>query len=133
MSTHAATAAEMAARLAELSERGCWEWQLLTFADERLVLIGGGDMVYSHDTEAAFQGVTFLSCATRMKHARFRLATEHETRVSGAYAALAPGAVVVAIEGDADNDFDRVWFITARSVEVKCGVFRHTFGDQPRP
>ena len=126
MSTVAAVGAEMAPRLAELTEWGCWEWQVLTFADERLRLIGGGDMVYSHDSEATFHGVTFLACPTRMKHPRFRLATDHETRVSGAYAALEPGAVVVAIEGDAINDFDRVWFITARSVEVKRGLFRHT-------
>ncbi|HYH80430.1 MAG TPA: hypothetical protein VEX86_11560 [Longimicrobium sp.] len=125
MTDGSAAAAEMAARLAELTEAGCWEWQILVFADERLQLIGGGDMDYSHDTEAAFHGVTFISCPTRMKHPRFRLATEHETLVSGAYAALEPGAVVVAIEGDAINDFDRTWFITARSVEVKRGLFRH--------
>lgn len=126
MTADGAARAEMELRLAELTELQCWEWQILTFADERLLLIGGGDMVYSHGVEATFDGVTFLACPTRMKHARFRLATEHETRVSGAYAALEPGAVVVAIEGDAINDFDRLWFITARSVEVNLGLFRHT-------
>jgi hypothetical protein len=132
VSTSAAAEAELAPRLAELSELGCWEWQILAFADERLLLIGGGDMVYSHGAEASFQGVTFISCPTRMMHARFRLATEHEARASGASAALEPGAAVVAIESDTINDFDRAWFITARSVEVTRGRFLHTAVDGPR-
>ncbi len=131
MSTPAA--AEIPARLAELTDLGCWEWQLHSFDGERLVLIGGGDMVYSHGVEAAFGGVTFISCPTRMMHARFRLATGHEARASGAAAALEPGASVIAIESETINAFEHVSFIAARSVEVRRGRFLHSPGDASNP
>jgi hypothetical protein len=125
VSTDAARA-EMASRLAELTGLQCWEWQILTFADDRLLLIGGGDMVYSHAAEATFHGVTFISCPTRMMHPRFRLAAEHEAISCGAAAAREPGALVIAIDSATINDFDRVSYLTARSVEVRLGLFRHT-------
>ncbi|HEX9936541.1 MAG TPA: hypothetical protein VGB15_05445, partial [Longimicrobium sp.] len=61
----------------------------------------------------------------RMKHPRFRLATEHEARVSGATDALEPGTTAIAIESATGNAFEHLSVIVAASVELTEGVFRY--------
>lgn len=117
--------AGIAARLAEMTAMGMWEWRLHSYDGLHLRLAGGQDMTYSHFAQALFRDVTYVSCPVRMKHASFRLATEHEARVSGAIDALEPGTTVIAIESATANSFEHLSVIVAASVEVTEGVFRY--------
>ncbi|MFL5381041.1 MAG: hypothetical protein ACJ8GN_00820 [Longimicrobiaceae bacterium] len=112
---------EMEARLAELTELGCWEWQLRSFDGVSLTLAGGQSMDRGHHAEARFSGVTWISCPTRMMHPRFRLATDLETWVAQAKAEVERGAFVVAIDSQTTASLDAVSIIVAHSVEVKVG------------
>ena len=109
----------MAARLAEMTELGAWEWQLRAFDGDRLTLAGGQDMDYGHFAEACFSGVTYLSCPTRMMHARFRVGTEHEATLARLQAEVPRGSTVVAIDSDTTSSFEAVSLIVAQSVELK--------------
>lgn len=115
------TADEMAARLAETSERGCWEWRLGTFDGHRLTLIGGQGMDHGHSDEAYLDGVTYISCPTRMMHPRFRLATGHEFGLASLQAEVEPGSFVIAIDSGTTSALDTVSLIVARSVELWHG------------
>jgi hypothetical protein len=112
---------EMEARLAELTELGCWEWQLRSFDGVSLTLAGGQSMEHGHHAEARFSGVTYISCPTRMMHPRFRLATDMETWLAQAKAEVEPGAFVIAIDSQTTSSLDAVSIIVARSVEVQVG------------
>jgi len=114
-------AEEMEARLAELTELGCWEWQLRSFDGLALTLAGGQSMEHGHHAEARFSGVTYISCPTRMMHPRFRLATDMETWLAQAKAEVERGAFVVAIDSQTTSSLDAVSIIVAHSVEVKVG------------
>lgn len=117
--------AEIAARLEEMNAMGMWEWRLHSFDGLHLRLAGGQDMDQAHFAQATFRDTSFVCCPVRMKHPRFRLATAHEARTSGAAAARAPGDFVIAIDCEADNTFEHVAFIAAASVELAQGVFRY--------
>lgn len=116
---------QIAAVLDQMTAMGMWEWRLHSFDGLHLKLAGGQDMTYSHFAQALFRDVAYVSCPVRMKHPRFRLATEHEARVSGAIDALAPGTTAIAIESATDNSFEHLSVIVAESVEVTEGVFRY--------
>ena len=106
--------------LAEMSKLRLWEWHLREFDGMNLRLIGGQGMIYSHHAEAIFRGASFINCPVRMLHPFFRLATDHETRASGAADALEVGATAIAIECETINSNDpRVFVIAAGSVELK--------------
>ena len=109
----------METQLAELTELGCWEWRLWSFDGDRLRVIGGGDLVYSHHAEAWFHGVTYISCPTRMMHARFRLASDHEATLARLQAEVPPGSSVIAIDSDTTSSFEAVSLIVAASVDIK--------------
>ena len=123
--TDAGREARIAATLEEMTAMGMWEWRLHSFDGLHLRLAGGQDMTYSHFAQALFRDVTYVSCPVRMKHPRFRLATEHEARVSGAMDALEPGTTVIAIESATANSFEHLSVIVAAEVEVTEGVFRY--------
>ena len=123
--SNAGREAGIAAVLDQMTAMGLWEWRLHSFDGLHLKLAGGQDMTYSHFAQALFRDVTYVSCPVRMKHPRFRLATEHEARVSGAMDALGPGTTVIAIESETDNSFEHLSVIVAESVEVTEGVFRY--------
>lgn len=111
---------QLAAVLARMSELEMWEWQLHAFDGLNLRLIGGQGMVYSHHAEAHFRDTSFIQCPRRMKHPRFRLATDHEARVSGAMDSMESGSTAIAIECETVNSIDpRVFVIAAASVELK--------------
>jgi hypothetical protein len=112
---------EVEARLAELTELGCWEWQLRSFDGLTLTLIGGQSMEHGHHAEAYFSGVTYLSCPTRMMHPRFRLATDMETWLAQSKAEVEPGSFVIAIDSQTTSSLEAVSIIVAHSVEVKIG------------
>lgn len=107
------------ARLAELTELGAWEWQLHAFDGDRLTLAGGQDMTYGHFAEAYFSGVTYISCPTRMMHARFRLASVHEATLARLQAEVPTGSSVIAIDSDTTSSFEAVSLIVAASVDIK--------------
>jgi hypothetical protein len=123
--TDARREAGIAARLDQMTAMGMWEWRLHAFDGLHLTLAGGQDMTYSHFAQARFRDVTYVSCPVRMKHPRFRLATEHEARVSGATDALEPGTTAIAIESATGNAFEHLSVIVAASVELTEGVFRY--------
>ena len=116
---------QIAAVLEKMTAMGMWEWRLHSFDGLHLRLAGGQDMTYSHFAQALFRDVTYVSCPVQMKHPRFRLATEHEARVSGAMDALEPGTTAVAIESETANAFEHLSVIVAATVEVTEGVFRY--------
>jgi len=123
--SEAGRATEIAAVLEKMTALGMWEWRLHSFDGLHLKLAGGQDMTYGHFAQATFRDVAYLSCPVQMKHARFRLATEHETRTSGAMDALEPGTTAIAIESAAANSFEHLSVIVAASVELVEGVFRY--------
>ena len=123
--THDQREAAIAARLDEMTAMGMWEWRLHSFDGLHLTLAGGQDMTYSHFARALFRDVTYVSCPVQMKHPRFRLATDHEARVSGAMDALEPGTTAIAIESATANSFEHLSVIVAASVEITKGVFRY--------
>ena len=115
----ASTADGLAARLAELTALGAWEWQLHAFDGDRLTLAGGQDLSHGHFAEAYFSGVTYISCPTRMMHARFRLASGHEATLARLQAEVPPGSSVIAIDSDTTSSFEAVSLIAAQSVEIR--------------
>ena len=112
---------ELEARLAEMTELGCWEWQLRSFDGVTLMLAGGQSMEHGHHAEAYFSGVTYLSCPVRMMHPRFRPATDMETWLAQAKAEVETGSHVIAIDSQTTASLDAVSIIVAQSVEVKVG------------
>ena len=112
---------EIEARLAEMSELGCWEWRLRAFDGDRLTLVGGQDMDNGHHAEAYLSGVTYISCPTRMMPPRFRLGTDHEATLARLQAEVPGGSSVIAIDSDTTSAFDAVSLIVAHSVEMKVG------------
>jgi hypothetical protein len=108
----------LAARLAELTALAAWEWQLGAFDGDRLTLLGGQDLSSAHFAEAHLSGVTYLSCPTRMMHARFRLASDHEATLARLQAEVPPGSSVIAIDSDTTSSFEAVSLIVAASVDI---------------
>ena len=96
----------MESRLEKLTALGCWEWQLRAFDGDTVTLVGGQDMDYGHFAEAYFTGVTYISCPTRMMHARFRPATEHEATLARLQAEVPAGSTVVAIDSATTSSFE---------------------------
>lgn len=117
--------AGIAAVLERMTALGMWEWRLHYFDGLHLKLAGGQDMTYGHFAQATFRDVAYVSCPVQMKHAAFRLATDHETRTSGAVDALEPGSTAIAIESATANSFEHLSVIVATSVELAEGVFRY--------
>jgi len=116
---------EIAVVLEKMTALGMWEWRLHSFDGLNLTLAGGQDMTYSHFAQARFGNVAYVSCPVQMKHALFRLATDHEARISGATDASAPETTVIAIESATANAFEHLSVIVAESVELTEGVFRY--------
>lgn len=121
MSAPGSPSGAMESRLAEMTEVGCWEWQLRAFDGDALTLIGGQGMERGYHAEARFFGVTYISCPTRMMHPRFRLATDMETWLAQGKAEVEPGSFVVAIDSQTTSSLEEVSILVARSVEVKVG------------
>ena len=106
--------------LEELNGLGCWEWRLHSYSDERLCLIGGGDLVYSHVAEITFSGVRYLCCPTRLMHAGFRLATWLEAAAIGSKVELDSTVQLFVVEAATTASVEEVaFFIVAESIELR--------------
>lgn len=116
--------------LEKINALGCWEWRLHTYGDERLCLIGGGNLVYSHAAEICFSGVRYVCCPTRLMHARFRLATWLETPTIGLKVELDSGAQVIVIEAETTASVaDVMCCIVAEGIELKRSFRRRRLID----
>lgn len=63
--------------------------------------------------------MTYLSCPTRMMHAHFRRASDHEATLARLQAEVPRGATVIAIDSDTTSSFEAVSLIVAESVEIR--------------
>lgn len=111
----------MAARLAEMSELGMWEWQIHRFDGDVLMMAGGQNMVYGHHAEATFHRVTWISCPTRVMHPTFRLAADHEFARAALEAEVERGAHVIAIDASTTASLGTTSLLVAHSVELVEG------------
>jgi hypothetical protein len=109
--------------LEDINALGCWEWRLHTYSDERLCLIGGGNLVYSHAAEVCFSGVRYVCCPARLMHARFRLAGWPETSAISMKVELDSTVQVFVIEAETTASVEAVaFFVVAERVELKRDV-----------
>jgi hypothetical protein len=72
----------MKKKMNELQEkikiRNICEFEILSYKDFELKIIGSFDFAYYHNVEINFHGVSFILCSTKFRRAKIRFATGEE-------------------------------------------------------
>lgn len=100
------------------------DYQILSFNDSRLFVIGSFDLDYYHEVEIAFEGVSYIELPTVFNWPTLRAATPDEANAY-AYLGLDQTEYLYVIEEDPYVD-SRKFYIAARSVSARrCMVYHY--------
>ncbi len=100
------------------------DFEVLSFSDARLFIIGSFDLDYYHEVEIAFEDVVYIELPTYFNRPALRAATPEEANAY-AYLGLDPTEYLYVIEEDPYVD-SRKYYVAARSVSArKCMVYHY--------
>ncbi len=100
------------------------DFLVFSFNDSRLLILGSFDLVYYHEIEIVFEGVSYIGLPASFDRPRLRFATPDEERLF-AFLGLDDRDRVYVVEPDSESGEGKHYVVAQRVVARKCMVYHY--------